>query len=247
MKIIVQKKIKMHGNSECQQDKVNEMISKEQLKRSSLQQARLKEEREKPYREILYREEYLASNGKARHDCCMPTLSMDVCVWLNNLFIANGVESYEFRQRLEQVMDRKDHKINALVLYGPTNTGKSLLCKLMTEFLITGTINRKSEDSNFAYENLLDRTVAILEEPKINSANVNDMKQLLGGETFEVAVKYKPMQFLKRLPVVTTTNDYLGCRLPDRCGCFGIPILAIQFPYANSLCYSRWTNRCAPN
>nr|CDS32661.1 non capsid protein NS 1 [Hymenolepis microstoma] len=93
--------------------------------------------------------------------------------------------------------------------------GKSLLCKVMTEFLLTGTISRQSENTNFAFENLLDRSVAILEEPKINASNANDMKQLLGGESFEVAVKYKPMQFLPRLPVIITTNEYLGCRLPD--------------------------------
>lgn len=48
-----------------------------------------------------------------------------------------------------------------------------------------------------------------------NAMNANDMKQLLGGESFEVAVKYKPMQYLMRLPVIITTNEYLGCRLPD--------------------------------
>ncbi|VUZ38821.1 unnamed protein product [Hymenolepis diminuta] len=112
-------------------------------------------------------------------------------------------------------MDRKDSKINAIVLYGPTNTGKSLLCKIMTDFMLTGSINRRSENTNFAFENLLDRSVAILEEPRINASNSNDMKQLLGGEAFEVAVKYKPMQYLQRLPVIITTNEYLGCRLPD--------------------------------
>ncbi|VUZ56640.1 unnamed protein product [Hymenolepis diminuta] len=135
--------------------------------------------------------------------------------WLNNVFLANGIVPLEFCNQLEKVMDKKDNKVNALVLYGPTNTGKSLLCKIATEFLLTGTISRRSENTAFAFENLLDRSVAILEEPKINAGNANDMKQLMGGEAFEVAVKYKPMQYLQRLPVIITTNEYLGCRLPD--------------------------------
>ncbi|VUZ44505.1 unnamed protein product [Hymenolepis diminuta] len=135
--------------------------------------------------------------------------------WLDTLFEANGIVPAEFIDKLERVMDKRDTKINCLVLYGPTNTGKSLLCKIMTEFLLTGTISRRTENSSFAYENLLDRSVAILEEPKVNAANINDMKQLLGGEAFEVAVKYKPMQYLQRLPVIITTNEYLGCRIPD--------------------------------
>ncbi|KAM3171138.1 hypothetical protein ACTXT7_017221 [Hymenolepis weldensis] len=179
---------------------------------ANLRQARLKEEREKPYGELLNRELCMALSGKPRHDCSGFPFTSSVRTWLDNLFQSNGIVPLEFIQKLERVMDKKDNKINGIVLYGPTNTGKSLLCKIMTEFLLTGTINRRSENTNFAFENLLDRSVAILEEPKINAANANDMKQLLGGESFEVSVKYKPMQYLTRLPVIVTTNEYLGCR-----------------------------------
>ncbi|VUZ56641.1 unnamed protein product, partial [Hymenolepis diminuta] len=182
---------------------------------ANLRQSRLKEEKEKPYCELLNRELCMALTGKPRHDCSRYPFSTSVRMWLDNLFDANGIIPSEFINKLDRVMNRNDSKINSIVLYGPTNTGKSLLCKIMTEFLLTGTIIRRSENSNFAYENLLDRSVAILEEPKINAANVNDMKQLLGGESFEVAVKYKPMQFLHRIPVIITTNEYLGCRIPD--------------------------------
>nr|CDS32658.2 non capsid protein NS 1 [Hymenolepis microstoma] len=183
---------------------------------ANLRQSRLKEERTKSYCELLNRELLMALSGKPRHDCCCQTRPPGAAnSWLECLFKSNGIEPLEFVSRLERVMNKVDNKVNCIVLYGPTNTGKSLLCKIMTEFLLTGTINRRSENSNFAFENLLDRSVAILEEPKINAANANDMKQLLGGEAFEVSVKYKPMQYLQRLPVIVTTNEYLGCRLPD--------------------------------
>ncbi|VDL64675.1 unnamed protein product [Hymenolepis diminuta] len=182
---------------------------------ANLRQSRLKEEREKSYSELLNRELCMSLTGKARHECSQYPFTPAVRSWLDTLFEANGIVPAEFIDKLERVMDKRDTKINCLVLYGPTNTGKSLLCKIMTEFLLTGTISRRTENSSFAYENLLDRSVAILEEPKVNAANINDMKQLLGGEAFEVAVKYKPMQYLQRLPVIITTNEYLGCRIPD--------------------------------
>ncbi|KAM3180378.1 hypothetical protein ACTXT7_016404 [Hymenolepis weldensis] len=119
------------------------------------------------------------------------------------------------RARIEKTYDLARTLLDRRITHPSQNTGKSLMCKILTEFLLTGTISRRSENSNFAFENLLDRSVAILEEPKINSANANDMKQLLGGKAFEVAVKYKPMQYLTRLPVIITSNEYLGCRLPD--------------------------------
>lgn len=183
---------------------------------ANLHQARLKEEKTMSYCDLLNRELLMAVNNKPRHECTSlnrPPGTMNS--WMENLFKSNGIAPEEFITKLDRVMNKCDNKINTIVLYGPTNTGKSLLCKIMTEFLLTGTINRRSENSNFAFENLLDRSVAILEEPKINAANANDMKQLLGGEAFEVAVKYKPMQYLTRLPVIITTNEYLGCRLPD--------------------------------
>lgn len=183
---------------------------------ANLRQSRLKEERTKTYNELLNRELLMALNNKPRHDCCCQTRPPGAAkAWIDAIFKYNGIVPSEFISKLDRVMNKTDNKVNTIVLYGPTNTGKSLLCKVMTEFLLTGTINRRSENTNFAFENLLDRSVAILEEPKINAANANDMKQLLGGETFEVAVKYKPMQYLTRLPVIVTTNEYLGCRLPD--------------------------------
>ncbi|VUZ44506.1 unnamed protein product [Hymenolepis diminuta] len=130
---------------------------------ANLRQARLKEEREKPYVELLHRELEMALAGKPRHDCSGFPFTMAVREWLDCIFHSNGIVPLEFCNALEKIMNKKDNKVNTIVLYGPTNTGKSLLCKVMTEFLLTGTISRRSENTAFAFENLLDRSVAIFE------------------------------------------------------------------------------------
>lgn len=118
---------------------------------ANLRQSRLKEEKEKPYSELLNRELCMSLTGKPRHECSGYPFTTEVRTWLDNLFDANGIIPAEFIDKLERIMDKRDNKVNCLVLYGPTNTGKSLLCKIMTEFLLTDTISRRSENSNFAY------------------------------------------------------------------------------------------------
>ncbi len=52
-----------------------------------------------------------------------------------------------------------------------------------------------------------------MEEPRITGATVDDFKQLLGGERFEVDVKYLGKEYLERIPVLISTNEQLGIRL----------------------------------
>ncbi|EUB54064.1 Non-capsid protein NS-1 [Echinococcus granulosus] len=117
--------------------------------------------------------------------------------WLEDMFLANEIALVDFAITLRIIMNCEDEKINTLVLYGPTNTGKSLICKLTTTFLEHGSVMRRQGASAFAYENLLNRKVALMEEPGICAANQQDLKQILGGETFKGP---KDMQTTQQAP-----------------------------------------------
>lgn len=121
----------------------------------------------------------------------------------------------EFCKIVRSIMDCKFNKVKALVFYGPTNTGKSLLFLPLTEFFECGTILRISDNSAFAYVNLLDRTVGLMEEPRIIAQTVEDVKQLFRGEIFEVHVKYSQPEMLERLTIMVTINEFLGIRIAE--------------------------------
>ncbi|CDS35660.1 non capsid protein NS 1 [Echinococcus multilocularis] len=172
------------------------------------------------YADLLKEELDNVRNGSPSHLCAYPKnhsgpSRKESIQWLEDMFSANAIAVVDFAITLRIIMNCEDEKINTLVLYGPTNTGKSLICKLMTSFLEHGSVMRRQEASAFAYENLLNRKVALMEEPKICAANQQDLKQILGGEPFEVHTKYQNPDLLERLPVVVTTNEPLGVRLSD--------------------------------
>nr|CUU98512.1 hypothetical transcript [Hymenolepis microstoma] len=110
-------------------------------------------------------------------------------------------------------MDKKTTKVNTLCFKGPTNTGKTLLAGLITSHLTLGTVCRRGDQTAFHFDNLLNRTVAVMEEPRITMTTKNDYKCLLGGDRFEIDVKYGARRFLQRIPVIATTNEDLGALL----------------------------------
>ncbi|KAM7540462.1 hypothetical protein Aperf_G00000021728 [Anoplocephala perfoliata] len=174
---------------------------------------RIQHERDTDYMKLCEEELYRAALGRARHRCKCPATAgkrMEVITWLNNIFVENGIDAYDFVDKLIAVLDTRYHKINALVLMGQTNTGKSMIANLAVSLLNYGTVQRRVEQSPF--EGPLDRTLALLEEPRIAASNIEDMKNLLGGE---LQVKYSRPAKLERLPIIITTNEYLGERSND--------------------------------
>ncbi|VDO06316.1 unnamed protein product [Rodentolepis nana] len=61
-------------------------------------------------------------------------------------------------------------------------------------------VNRKID----CFDNLLNRTVALMEEPRITMTTKNDFKNLLGGDEFEIDVKYGA----KRAALYSRVKEY---------------------------------------
>ncbi|KAM7534788.1 hypothetical protein Aperf_G00000116252 [Anoplocephala perfoliata] len=158
---------------------------------------RVKYERETPYHQLCQEE---LDRYTKRHRCCYnPTMQWLATDWFNEVMKKNELDAHAFVLTIEKIMDMKSNKVNCLVFEGPTNCGKSLFCNLITEFLICGHFIRLPKSSKFAFKNLVDRYVAILEEPKITAAFCEDMKLLLGGD--------------QRMPTIINTTQPIGSRV----------------------------------
>ena len=133
------------------------------------------------------------------------------------------------------------------MLQGPSNTGKSLLAKLIVSGYNYATVARSTESNNFIFQNLLGKTAALMEEPFITKATVNDFKQLLGGERMEIGIKHRDREWLERVPIICTTNDV---QLADRCNsvdCQAIQNRCIYYRLFKTIKYGRHAGDDAAN
>ncbi len=77
-----------------------------------------------------------------RHPCMKPNdQDLDEGIeYLYHILRANCITPADFVKSFLSVMDKEDPKVNTYCLYGPTNTGKSLICKLATQFMEVSSI-----------------------------------------------------------------------------------------------------------
>nr|CDS34279.1 non capsid protein NS 1 [Hymenolepis microstoma]CUU98103.1 non capsid protein NS 1 [Hymenolepis microstoma] len=134
--------------------------------------------------------------------------------WLMMMLSQHGIDIDELLKDIAYIMDRKKTtKVNSLCFKGQTNTGKKLLANFITPHLTLGTVCRRGDRTAFHFDNLLNRTVTLMEEPKITTTTKSAYKCLLGGDRFEIDVNYGARRFLQRIPVVDTTNEDVGALL----------------------------------
>lgn len=117
----------------------------------------------------------------------------------------------EFVQQVFDVMDRKHEKINTLCMIGGSNAGKtqmfSLPIRTICKFI--GTIGNRGANSDFVYQECVNKRVIAIDECVMQPANLEDMKLLLGGEEIRVNVKFAGHSLIKRTPCILTGNKDL--------------------------------------
>ncbi|KER18711.1 hypothetical protein T265_15874, partial [Opisthorchis viverrini] len=153
-------------------------------------------------------EEVLMGNFHNR-ECQHPADTLDGERWLDQLMWVNRIDKKQFLIDLTQIMNKAYKRKNAFVIEGPTTTGKTLFVKLIAENYIYGTVQRSGDHSQFFLMNLLNKSLGLMEEPRITQLTVNDFKELLGGNPFDIHVKHQKDERLQRLPVLITTNNNL--------------------------------------
>lgn len=166
----------------------------------------------------VYNEEMVIDQTKTKyedyighHDSCQyPSDYNATNKWFDNLFYQNDINPKEFCNAVSMVMNKTIARKNTLCIEGPTTTGKSLILKLICSEYNYGTVQRSGDQSQFFLQNLIKKTVALMEEPRITPITVNDFKQLLGGEPFDIHVKHQEDTRLNRIPVLISTNHNLG-------------------------------------
>lgn len=109
--------------------------------------------------------------------------------WISNLLDQNNINLVEFLAWIEIIKNLRYQKINALVLYGTTNAGKSLFIRNATKLFKPTEISRERDNNSFHLDQLPYATGALFEEPMITPTNVSTWKLLLEGADVVTDIK----------------------------------------------------------
>ncbi|CAH8664152.1 unnamed protein product [Dicrocoelium dendriticum] len=152
-------------------------------------------------------EEYIMENN--HYNVCTHPEDRST-TFFDDLLRVNNIDKDAFCTAIHEIMNKKIDQLNTFCIEGPTTTGKSLLLKLISQNYHCGTVQMSADHSRFFLQNLVDKAVALMKEPRITIKTVNDFKALLGGNTFDIHVKHSPDVTLLRVPVLISTNRSLG-------------------------------------
>ncbi|KAJ8891357.1 hypothetical protein PR048_010873 [Dryococelus australis] len=138
--------------------------------------------------------------------------------WLHTFFTKNNTDIPKFYSDFIIIQTMMLKNVNGLVILGPTNTGKSMIVRLLTEPLNPTLISRERDRSSFHLDQLPNATSVLFEEPCIDNTSVGNWKLLLEGTKTNTDMKHQDKEIIERIPIFITTNQELwawcesGCR-----------------------------------
>ncbi|VVC42893.1 Helicase, superfamily 3, DNA virus,P-loop containing nucleoside triphosphate hydrolase,Parvovirus [Cinara cedri] len=117
----------------------------------------------------------------------------------------------DFLKHLLYIVDKRIPKLNTLAIYAPPNSGKNFFFDAVAAFFINyGTIGTANKTNNFAFAEAANKRLILWNEPNYENCHIEKLKEILGGDTTKVHVKYQSDQALQGPPVIILTNDSLN-------------------------------------
>uniref|UniRef100_A0AAU7E1I9 NS1 protein n=1 Tax=Mops bat parvovirus TaxID=3141925 RepID=A0AAU7E1I9_9VIRU len=123
---------------------------------------------------------------------------------IEKILMIQKIHITEFAYHILKWFLKLDNKKNTFILQGPGNTGKSVLARSLCNIF-----KRKGEilsNSNFAFQNIINKDICIWEEPIINDHISEKIKLIMEGTKTEVDIKMKAPKTLHPPPLIITTN-----------------------------------------
>nr|WPD49025.1 MAG: nonstructural protein 1 [Protoparvovirus sp.] len=124
---------------------------------------------------------------------------------IHKYLLHQGIQPSDFDQKFHSWITKKSGKKNTILLYGPSNTGKtSFITGLKANVPWGECIN----GTTFNFEALVDQYMAVWEEPLIGPETAEKFKQIAEGIPTSIPIKYRKPYLLDRTPLMMTSNHH---------------------------------------
>lgn len=127
--------------------------------------------------------------------------------WFYKVMAHNKIEPKVFIHDVCAVVNRQYPKKNCVMIFGPANAGKTLICEsIVNSTIYFETLSMFSGTSNFEFQPMQNMRAVLFNEPSVTDKTVEMMKNILEGIPVTIEVKYAKGQSLPRTPVFITGN-----------------------------------------
>lgn len=140
--------------------------------------------------------------------------------------IANELLDYQFEndtdaikvflRNLYEVVDKIIPKRNSLAILSPPSAGKNFFMDAVASYFLNyGMFGTANKTNNFSWADGAGKRLVLWNEPNYETYHVEKIKELLGGDTTRIHVKYKGDQPLQGPPIIILTNNHLNIMNDD--------------------------------
>lgn len=146
----------------------------------------------------------------------LESIDVDCCRWIEYWMEENEIDIPNLLAWFEIIRNKTLKKINCMVIQGPTNAGKSLFIRSLTDLIKAEQMPRENDNSQFKLDQLPTATCAVFEEPLITPNNVGTWKLLTEGAEVTTDIKNKDKEPIPRIPIYITTEANIHNNIDKR-------------------------------
>lgn len=117
----------------------------------------------------------------------------------------------KFLTDIFDICDKRVPKRNSMCICSPPSAGKNFFFDAVASYFINyGMFGTANKTNNFTWADGAGKRIVLWNGPTYENYHIKKIKELLGGDTTRVRVKYKGYQPLQGPPVFLLTNNYLN-------------------------------------
>nr|QOD39532.1 NS1 [uncultured densovirus] len=115
---------------------------------------------------------------------------------------------FDFIETLYNVLERKVPKLNCMVIHSPPSAGKNFFFDAIKDYYLNcGHLCNANKFNNFPFQDAEGRRIVLWNEPNYSPEFLEPIKEILGGDSTSVNVKYQHDTPVYRTPVIVLTNN----------------------------------------
>lgn len=130
-----------------------------------------------------------------------------ICNLLNFQFGHDQEAIYNFLQDVYDVLERRIPKLNTIMITSSPNAGKNFFFDTICAYYQNvGHMCNASKWNLFPFQDMFERRLVLWNEPNFAPEFTDQLKELLGGDSTTVSVKYRQEVPIRRTPIIILSN-----------------------------------------